>query len=156
MSEELVMDHRFDPIELACERQRDEAVQRTARAAEEAWLRHPMITPLSDCEPEPDIAALSAEETLDAMYRGITDVRLDLVYCSTISGDFRKRWANRLGGLNVRSAAAAAEIARLRDELAIYQGIADDDIDLDVAQIDHKLWRLRELCSRYQQLARSA
>src|SRR5215216_7374580 len=139
------MDRRFDVIELAREGQRDRAVQRIARSAEEASYRLPLVAPIADPEPELEIADLSPEATLDAMYQTIGDVRLDLVYCPTISGNFRKRWANRLGEINLRSASAAAEIDRLRNELAIYERDFEDELDLEVAQIDHKLWRLREL-----------
>jgi hypothetical protein len=152
---ELVVDRRFDWIELARGRQREEAVQRIARAAEQAWYGHPIAPPTADPEPERAISELSAEETLEAMYEGAAAIRLDLVYSPSISGHLRKGWANRLGDINLRAPTAAAEIQLLRNELALYETDWNDELHREIAQIRHGLWRLRELCLRHQQQSRS-
>src|SRR5262245_54635549 len=97
--ERMRVDRSFDRIELARETQCDETVQRNARSAELAWLRHPRVSPVADGEPEPAIAELSAEQMIDEMYRTAVEARLDLIYCPTLDGDARKRFANRLGDI---------------------------------------------------------
>ena len=151
----IVVDRRFDSIELARENQRDEAVQRNVRTAEQAWWRHPAVSPVADGDAEPAIAELSSEQTIDAMYRTAVEARLDLIYCPTFSGDLRKRWANRLGEINLSSRAAAAEVGRLLAELSVYKEGLDGELDLDVLQICDRLWRLRALCERHQEFVRS-
>ena len=146
------MDRRFDRIELAREMQRDETVQRDTRTAELAWLRHPSVSPVANAEAERVIAELSAEQTVDEMYRTAVETRLDLIYCPTLDGDWRKRWANRLGDINLSAPAAAAEVGRLLAELSVYKEGLDGEIDLDVLQICDRLWRLRALCERHQEL----
>src|SRR5262245_3180017 len=89
--------------------QRDETVQRDTRTAELAWLRRPTVSPVANAEAEGVIAELSAEQTVDEMYRTAVEVRLDLIYCPTLDGGLRKRWANRLGDINLSAPAAAAE-----------------------------------------------
>lgn len=149
------MDRRFDSLELARERQRDVTVQRDARAAEEAWWHHPMLSPTQDGDAEPPVSELSAEQTIDAMYRTAVETRLDLIYCPTLIGDLRKLWANRLGEINLRAATAAAEVCRLLCDLSVYKEGLDGELDLDVLQICDRLWRLRALCERHQEFARS-
>jgi hypothetical protein len=149
------VDRRFDSIELSRERQRDEAVQRTARAAEDAWWRHPTISPIADGNAEPAVSELSAEQTIDAMYRTAVEARMDLIYCPTLSGDLRKRWANLLGDINLSSTTAAGEIGRLLADLSFYKEGLDGALDLDVLQICDRLWRLRALCERHQDFART-
>jgi len=149
------VDRRFDPIELARERQRDQSVQRNARAAEEAWLRHPSLSPVADGDGEPEITKLSAEQTIDEMYRAAVEARLDLIYCPTLSGDLRKRWANRLGDINLSAPAAATEIGKLLAEISPYKDGLGGELELDVLQICDRLWRLRALCERHQDFARS-
>jgi hypothetical protein len=149
------VDRRFDPIELAAERQRDERVQRNARAAEDAWWRHPTISPIADGDAEPAVSELSAEQTIDAMYRTAAETRLDLIYSATLSGDLRKHWANRVGDINLRSATAAGEIGRLLADLSVYKEGLDGELDLDILQICDRMWRLRALCERHQDFARA-
>jgi len=146
------VDRRFDRIELARETQRDDIAQRNARAAKLGWWRHPSVSPVVDEDAEPVIAELSAEQTIDAMYRAAVEARLDLIYCPTLSGDLRKHWANRLGDINLNSAAAAAEVGQLVAEISPYKEGLDGALDLDVLQICDRLWRLRALCERHQEL----
>ena len=148
------MDRRFDLIELAREGQLDQAVQRNARAAEEAWLRHPALSPVAEGNAAPEITTLSAEQTIDEMYRAAVEARLDLIYCPTLSGDLRKRWANRLGDINLSAPAAAAEVGKLLAEISPYKDGLDGELDLDVLQICDRLWRLRALCERHQDFVR--
>ena len=148
------MDRRFDSIELFRERQRDEGVQRNSRSAQDGWLRHPTLAPVQDGDAEPLISDLSAEQTIDAMYRTAAEARLDLIYCPTVSGDLRKLWANRLGEINLSATAAPAEIGRLLTEIWPYKGGVDGTLDLDVLKICNRLWRLRALCERHQDFVR--
>jgi hypothetical protein len=154
----MTADPRTDSIELAREKQLDEREQRNARAVEEeAWLRFPTVSLPADSAPEPLIVELSPEQTIDAIYRTAGEARLNLIFCPTIRGDLRKRWANRLGDINLQSATAAAEIDNgLQEELAICKRGLDDELDLDVMQISDGLWRLRWLCLRHQEFLRAA
>jgi hypothetical protein len=149
------VDRRFDRIELARETQRDEAVQRNTRTAELAWLRHPNVSPVADAEAERVIAELSAEQTIDEMYRTAVEARLDIIYCPTLEGDLRKCWANRLGDINLSTPAAAADVGKLLAELSVYKEGLDGERDSDVLHICDRLWRLRALCERHQDFARS-
>ena len=80
---------------------------------------------------------------------------MDLIYCPTLSGDLRKRWANLLGDINLSSTTAAGEIGRLLADLSFYKEGLDGALDLDVLQICDRLWRLRALCERHQDFART-
>jgi hypothetical protein len=126
-----------------------------ARGRDEAWHGEPTAPPLANCDPEPPIAELSPEQTLDAMYECAVNIRLELVYSPTISSDFRKRWANRLGDVNLQAAMAATQIQRLSDELEAHESGCDSETGLDVAEIRHRLWRLRELSLHYQKAVAS-
>ena len=132
-----------------------------SEAARPAWRRpagagypHTILS-RADSPRERAVAELSADEARDAMYGAVSDIRLDLIYCFKLGGDFRKHWANRLGDLNLRSASAAAEIASLRHELVIYVAGITGGIDRDVMQIDCKLARLRQLCLHHWRLAQA-
>jgi hypothetical protein len=149
------VDRRFDRIELARQTQRDEAVQRSTRTAELAWLRQQTVSPVANAEAERVIAELSAEQTVDEMYRTAVEARLDLVYCPTLDGDLRKRWANRLGDINLSAPAAAAEVGKLLAELSVYKEGLDGELDLDLLHICDRLGRLSALCERHQDFARS-
>src|SRR3954471_16147531 len=123
------MDRHCDPTESTGAQARGDAAQPARRRATDAWRPHTMLsrradstlrahgTPRVDGTRERAVAELSADETRDAMYGAVSDIRLDLIYCFKLGGDFRKHLANRLGELNLRSASAAAEIAGLRHEL---------------------------------------
>ena len=130
------------------------AAGRTIRGPTAASFRGPGIVPPP--EPEPVIAELSPAQTLDAMYESAAGIRLELIYSPSIGGELRKRWANRLGDINLLAPTAAAEIQELRNELALYERDWHDSLHLEIAQIRHGLWRLRELCRRHQQFSRSA
>lgn len=111
------------------------------------------------CDPdvpaERPIEDFSREETRDAMYEAVAEVRLELIYCPHLNGDLRKRWANELGSINLAAPTAACEVQRLRNELAGYEANWHDQLHLEVAQIRHGLWRLRELCLRHQAFDRA-
>jgi hypothetical protein len=141
-----------DPREFAQTTGGDETV-RSIRGTPAGSFCHPSIVPPS--QPEPFIADLSPEQTLDAIYECAAAIRLELIYSPSIGGELRKRWANRLGDINLLTPAAAAEIQELRNELARYESDWHDALHLEIAQIRHGLWRLRELCQRHQQLANS-
>jgi hypothetical protein len=111
-----------------------------------------IIPPL---QPEPLFGDLSPDRTFDAIYATAAGIRLELIYSPVITGELRKRWANRLGGINFLSLGAAAEIQDLRNELALHEPDWHDSLHLEIARIRHGLWRLRELCRRYQALAGS-
>jgi hypothetical protein len=95
---------------------------------------------------------MTAEQARDAMYEECTGIRLDLIYCRALPGDLRKRWANRLGSLDLGAAATPAKIARLHDGLAVFAGSLDDAADHDLGEIRERLCRLHALCLRCQQL----
>ena len=147
------MDGGFDQSELARETDLYEAIRRMQRAAAAAWACNPIVPALSDSKSKPLISELSPEQTLDAMYEECIDVRLELLHCRSIGSDLRSCWANRLGDIDLRAASAPAEIERLRGALAVYETGCDD---LDVVQIRHWLWRLRELCLRHHEFMRRA
>jgi hypothetical protein len=140
------------PIELARATRGDETVRRIQRPAGTGSLHDPSIVPVSD--PEPCIAELSPGQTLDAIYEGAAAIRLELIYSPSIGGDLRKRWANRLGDISLLAPTAAAEIQGLRNELAQHESDWHDSLHLEIAQIRHGLWRLRQLCLRHQELSR--
>ena len=148
--------HRFlDPIELPRAKRRDGAIQLMRQAAEAAWSRRPIRAPAADCDPDSPIAMLSPEQTLDAMYQGAVDIRLELIYSPTIAGDLRKRWTNRLGDINLRAPTATTDIRQLHDEIALHETGWDQELDCDLSQIRQGLSRLRELCARKQVFAES-
>jgi hypothetical protein len=142
--ESAMMDAGFDLAGVAHEKRLDEAVQRILRLAEPGG---------SDDTPAADHASgsagLSREQTLDAMYESAADIRLDLIYCPTLSGHLRKRWSNRLGEINLRAASAAAEIHHLRDDLRAYEAYCEESVAVDVAKFGVRLRQLRELCVRH-------
>jgi len=148
------MDRHCDPGKPADTRMRSGAA-RPWRRATSAGCPHTILSPHADGARERAVAELSADETREAMYGAVSDIRLDLIYCFKLGGDFRKHWANRLGDLNLRSASAAAEIASLRHELVIYVAGITGGIDRDVMQIDCKLARLRQLCLHHWRLAQA-
>jgi len=84
------------------------------------------------------------------MYQGVVDIRLELIYSPTIAGDLRKRWASRLGDINLRAPAATTDIRQLHDEIALHATGWDQKLDGDLTQIRHQLWQLRELCAHHQ------
>ena len=148
--------HRcLDPVELARAKRRDGTIQRMRQAAEAAWSRRPIRAGAADCDPHSPIAMLSPEQILDAMYQGAVDIRLELIYSPTIAGDLRKRWAGRLGDINLRAPTATTDIRQLHDEIALHATGWDQKLDRDLSQIRHGLWRLRELCARHQAFVRS-
>jgi hypothetical protein len=154
------MDRHCDPTNVVAARPRDEAARPAPRRATDAWGHHTMLSRAdrprcADGTRERAVAELSADETRDAMYGTAGEIRLDLIYCFKLGGDFRKHWANRLGELNLRSASAAAEIAGLRHELVVYVAGITGGIDRDVMEIDCKLQRLRQLCLHHQRLTQS-
>ena len=112
------MDRHCDPTNPTGTHVRGEGAP--GRRATGAWYPHTMLSwradgaLRADAARERAVAELSADETRDAMYGAASDIRLDLIYCFKLGGDFRKHWANRLGELDLRSASAAAEIADLR------------------------------------------
>jgi hypothetical protein len=101
------------------------------------------------------MAELSPAQTLDAIYESSAGIRLEMIYSPTIRGELRKRWAHRLGGINLLAPPAADEIQALREELALYAHASQDCHHLDIARIRRDLRRLRELCRRYQALAKA-
>jgi len=130
--------------------------QHEARLSQSRHHGEPDWARVGGFDPEPRIAGLSPDATLAAMYETAAAVRLEFVYCPTLIGDLRKRWANRLGHVALSSPTAVDEIADLRNELAPYEANWDDALHLDIAQIRHALWRLRELCLHYQGFLRSS
>jgi hypothetical protein len=98
------------------------------------------------------VAAMTADETRDAMYEECGGIRLDLIYCRALPGELRKRWANRLGDLDLRAATTPVAIERLHEGLGIFTSDGDSHAELDLSEIRTRLWRLRALCMRYQQL----
>jgi len=161
------MDRHCDPTESTGAQVRGDAARPARRRATDAWCPHTMLSRRADSTLRADgapgadgagkraVAELSADETRDAMYGAVSDIRLDLIYCFKLGGDFRKHWANRLGELNLRSAAAAAEIADLRHELFVYVAGITGGIDREVMQIDCKLQRLRQFCLHHWRLTQS-
>ena len=155
------MDRHCDPTNPTGARVRGEAARPDRRRAPDAWCHHTTASRHADGTwrangaRERAVAELSADETRDAMYGAVSDIRLDLIYCFKLGGDFRKHWASRLGELNLRSASAAAEIADLRHELVVYVAGITGGIDREVMQIDCKLQRLRQLCLHHQRLSQS-
>lgn len=145
------MDHHFDAIGLAHEHRLDEAVRSLRRVAECGECRAPHFSEL-----DKPVAEMTAEEARGAMYEECTGARLDLIYCRALPGELRKRWANRLGSLDLRAAATPAAIEKLHDGLAVFASNCDADADLDLADIRERLWRLRALCLRQQQLRSTA
>jgi hypothetical protein len=150
---ESTVNRRVDPSEFAQTTGGDEAVRHIRGPAAAASFCDASIVPPSD--PEPLIAGLSPEQTLEAIYEGAAAIRLDLIYSPSIGGNLRKRWANRLGDINLLTPTAAAEIQQLRNELALYESDWHDALHLEIAHVRHGLWRLRELCLRHQALANS-
>jgi hypothetical protein len=136
-----------DLVGLACEKRLDEAVRCIQRLAE-------LGSTAAQDVPEQH-TGLSPQQTLDAMYECAVEIRLDLIYCPVLSGHLRKRWANRLGEINLQGETAAAEIHHLRDDLAAYEAACGDTIAVDVADIRRRLWQLRDLCLRQQALRKS-
>ena len=155
------MDRHCDPTDPTGAHVRGEGERSPRRRATGAWYPHTMLSRRADGALRADgareraVAELSADETRDAMYGAVSDIRLDLIYCFKLGGDFRKHWANRLGELDLRSASAAAEIADLRHALVMYVAGITGGIDRDVMQIDCKLQRLRQLCLHHQRLAQA-
>ena len=98
------------------------------------------------------VAAMTADETRDAMYEECGGIRLDLIYCGALPGELRKRWANRLGELDLRAPGTPAVIERLHEGLSVF-GSLDASADLELAEIRERLWRLRALCLRHLKLA---
>jgi hypothetical protein len=90
------------------------------------------------------------------MYEECSGIRLDLIYCPALPGELRKRWANRLGSLDLIAAVTPAAIERLHDGLAVFGSNLGDEADRDLADIRERLWRLRALCVRLQQLRTKA
>lgn len=150
------MDRHCDPTNPTAARVRGEGARSPRRRATGAWYPHTMLSRRTDGARERAVAELSADETRDAMYGAVSDIRLDLIYCFKLGGDFRKHWANRLGWLDLRSASAAAEIADMRRALVVYVAGITGGIDRDVMQIDCKLQRLRQLCLHHQRLAQAS
>jgi hypothetical protein len=150
---ELAVNRRVDSREFA-QTPGDETVRHIRGSAQTASFGDPSLVP--PAHPEPLIADLSPEQTLAAIYECVAAIRLELIYCPSIGGDLRKRWANRLGDINLLKPAAAAEIQELRNELALYESDWHDALHLEIAHIRHGLWRLRELCVRHQQFAASS
>jgi hypothetical protein len=150
----VTVNRRVDLSEFAYTTGGDETVWRGQGPAEAVSFCDPSIVPPS--APEPLIADLSPAQTLDAMYEGAAGIRLELIYSPSIDGDLRKRWSNRLGDIKLQAPAAAAEIQQLRSELALYESDWHNSLHLEIAQIRHGLWRLRELCLRHQHFSQSA
>jgi hypothetical protein len=148
------MDHHFDAIGLAHEHRLDEAVLSLRRAAECGAGRAPHASP----HPEADkpVAAMTADETRDAMYEECSGIRLDLIYCRALPGELRKRWANRLGSLDLGAAATPEAVEKLSDGLAVFASSLDPQADRDLQDIRERLRRLRALCLRHQQLSAKA
>ena len=96
------------------------------------------------------IAAMTADETRDAMVEECTGIRLDLIYCRALPGELRKRWANRLGDLDLRASNTPAVIERLHEGLTVF-GSDDPVAHLELVEIRARLWRLRALCRRHLQ-----
>ena len=132
------MSHRLDPLELVHAQRLDEAVQRLDQAVAE-------VRRCADVAPEPR----SADEMIEDIYRTAADIRLDLIYSATIGSDLRKRWANRMGEINLRAPTAPAEIKALLAELALHQTNVNGALDFAVGQVTQALRRLRGLCMRY-------
>jgi hypothetical protein len=146
---ELVVDRRFDLV--ARKPQHHAVVQRLAQAAGATCSGEAAVVAISDA----DGATRPAGDMIEEIYRAAVDIRLDLIYSTTIGGDLRKRWANRLGEIKLRARTAAAEIDRLRAELAVYERILDGAPAPDVQLISHRLWRLQQLCLRQADNAQS-
>ena len=98
------------------------------------------------------VAAMTADETRDALYEECSGIRLDLIYCRALPGELRKRWANRLGGIDLRASDTPAVIERLHEGLGVFASDGDSHAELDLSEIRGRLYRLRTLCLRYQQL----
>jgi len=139
-----MVDTGFDVAGHAHEQRLDDAVKCIRRLAE------------TDCHDDVAAATLESsdsvaparEQTVSAIYECAADIRLELIYCPTLSGHLRKRWSHRLGDINLRAASAAAEIHNLRDDLAAYEAACDTGLAADVAEIRGRLRQLRELCLR--------
>jgi hypothetical protein len=138
------MDHHLDTLGVARERRFDEAVRRIQHAAEFGWEHAPDIVAGAD----KPIAEMTVEETRDAMYEECAGIRLDLIFCGALPGELRKRWANRLGTLDLGVPATPQAIEKFCEGLTVFGG----DADLDLADIRARLWHLRALCLRHQQL----
>jgi hypothetical protein len=151
---ESTVNRRVGPSEFAQTTRGDETVRHIRGSGNTVLFCDPTIVP--PAHPEPFIADLSPQQTLDAIYAGAAAIRLDVIYSPSIGGDLRKRWANRLGDINLLTPTAAAEIQALRNELALYESDRHDALHLEIAHIRHGLWRLRELCLRHQQFATSS
>ena len=151
---ESAVNRRVDSSEFAHTMRGDEPVRHIRGCATAASVSDPSIVPLPD--PEPPIADLPAEQTVAAIYEGAAAVRLELIYSPSIGGELRKRWAKRLGDINLLAPNAAAEIQQLRNELALHETDWHDSLHLEIARVRHGLWRLRELCLRHQQFSQSA
>jgi hypothetical protein len=136
----MTVSHRLDPLELVHAQRLDEAVQRLDHAVAE-------VRRCAGMAPEP--VARSVDEMVEDIYRTAADIRLDLIYSATIGGELRKRWANRMGEINLRAPTAPAEIKVLLAELALHQTNVNGALDFAVGQITHALKRLRGLCVRY-------
>jgi hypothetical protein len=136
----MTVSHRHDPLELVHAQRLDEAVQRLDQAVAE-------VRRCADVAPEP--APRSADEMIEDIYRTAADIRLDLIYSATIGSDLRKRWANRMGEINLRAPTAPAEIKALLAELALHQTNVNGALDFAVGQVTQALRRLRGLCMRY-------
>jgi hypothetical protein len=138
------VNRRFHPLELVHAQQLDEAVQRLDQAVAEARR-------CADVPPDSDVAAKphSGEQLIEDIYRTAVDIRLDLIYSATISGELRKRWANRMGEINLRSPQAAREIDALLADLAVHQTNPNGALDFAIGQVSQALKRLRTLCVGY-------
>src|SRR5262245_44690913 len=91
----------------------------------------------------------SAEQIIEDIYRTAAGIRLDLIYSTAIGSDLRKRWANRLGEINLRAPAALADIDALCAEIVLHQTDVYGALDFAVGQMARDLRRLRDLCARY-------
>ena len=134
------MTHRRDPLELVHAQRLDDAVQRLDQAVAE-------VRRCAGAAPEP--VGRSADEMIEDIYRTGADIRLDLIYSATIGSDLRKRWANRMGEINLRAPTAPTEIKALLAELASHQTNVNGALDFAVGQVNQALRRLRGLCMRY-------
>jgi hypothetical protein len=142
------MDHHLETLGMVRERRFDDAVRRIQHAAQFGWDHATDIAEFAVVDKP--IAEMAAAETRDAMYEECAGIRLDLIYCDALPGGLRKRWANRLGELDLRAPGTPDAIERMHEGLALFGGEAHGR-DLD--DIRAHLRRLRALCLHYQKLA---
>ena len=136
--------NRPDHLELVHVREIDEAMRRLDQAVAEA-RRCTTVPPAWQTDGTPR----AGERIIEDIYRTAAGIRLDLIYSTAIGGELRKRWANRMGEINLRAPAAVGDINALLAELAAHQTNINGALDFAIGQVARELRRLRALCARH-------